>query len=117
VCFIFFTHTKGQNPKPFFSFGDGWGHHLQERKMMGILAFNSIYLTTTLIVFHIHFFFINVEIFNFLFYFPASNKRILKENIEHSRKFYLVEMIFQIIYLFDKHFLKLATKVCSFFKN
>jgi hypothetical protein len=24
----------------------------------------------------------------------------MKENIEHSRKFYLVEIIFQIIYLF-----------------
>jgi hypothetical protein len=27
----------------------------------------------------------------------------------------LVEMNFQIIYLFDKHFLKFATKVCFFF--
>jgi hypothetical protein len=33
-------------------------------------------------------------------FFPSSNKKILKENIEHSKKFYLVEMIFQIIYLF-----------------
>ncbi len=31
VCFIYFTHTKGQNPKPFFSFGGGWEHHLQVR--------------------------------------------------------------------------------------
>jgi len=45
-------------------------------------------------------FFRNVEIFNFLFIFPPSNKKILKENIEHSRKFYLVEMIFLINYLF-----------------
>ncbi len=32
--------------------------------------------------------------------FPPSNKKNLKENIEHSRKFYLVEMIFLFIYLF-----------------
>jgi len=43
---------------------------------------------------------LNVEIFNFLFFFPPSDKKILKENIEHSRNFYLVEMIFQITYLF-----------------
>ncbi len=48
--------------------------------------------------------------------FSSSNKKILKENIEHSRKFYLVEMIFELfIYLFDKLFLKLATNVCFFF--
>ncbi len=81
--------------------------------MMGILAFNRIYLITTLGVFHNNFFFFkNVEIFNFLYFFLPSNKKILKENIEHSRKFYLVEMIFQFcLILFDKHFLKLATKV------
>jgi hypothetical protein len=68
---------------------------------MGILVFNSIYPTTTLAVFHTNlYFFRNVEIFNFLFIFPPSNKKILKENIEHSKKFYLVEMIFQMIYLF-----------------
>jgi hypothetical protein len=38
--------------------------------------------------------------FSILFYFPPSSKKILKENIEHSKKFYLIEMIFQIIYLF-----------------
>jgi hypothetical protein len=27
-------------------------------------------------------------------FFPPNNKKIMKENIEHSRKFYLVEMIF-----------------------
>jgi len=36
----------------------------------------------------------------FLIFFPPSKKKFLKENIEHSRKFYLVAMIFQIIYLF-----------------
>jgi hypothetical protein len=35
-----------------------------------------------------------------IFFFPPSNKKILKENIEHSRKFYSVEMIFQFTYLF-----------------
>jgi len=38
--------------------------------------------------------------FSISFFFPPSNKKILKENIELSRNFYLVEMIFQIIYLF-----------------
>jgi hypothetical protein len=31
---------------------------------------------------------------------PQVEKKILKENIEHSRKFYLVEMKFLFIYLF-----------------
>jgi hypothetical protein len=84
--------------------------------MMGILAFNSIYPTTTLAVFHTNLYiFSEMLTFSNLFFAPPpSNKKILKENIEHSRKFFLVEMIFHVIYLFDKQFLKLATKVCSF---
>jgi hypothetical protein len=47
----------------------------------------------------IYIYFKNVEILIF-FFPPPSDKKILKENIEHSRKFCLVEMIFQITYLF-----------------
>jgi len=62
----------------------------------------------------IYIFFRNVEIFNFLFIFPPSNKKILKENIEHSRKFYLVEMIFLFIYLLIWQTLDQLAKVLQY---
>jgi len=63
--------------------------------VMGILTFNSICPNTTLAIFHTNlYFFQKCWNFQFFFFFPPSNKKILKENIEHSRKFYLVEMIF-----------------------
>jgi len=121
VFYFFHTH---QRPKPktqnlFFLLGVG-GDIICKRDRWWVYWFLIIY--TLLLPWQfstlIYIFFRNVEIFNFLFNFPSSNKKILKENIEHSRKFYFVEIIFQIIYLFiDKHFLKLATKVCSFFFN
>jgi hypothetical protein len=44
--------------------------------MMGILAFNSIYPTTTLAIFHTNLYiFRNVEIFNFLIFFPQVTKK------------------------------------------
>jgi hypothetical protein len=44
--------------------------------MMGILAFNNIYPTTTLAVFHTKFFFFkNVAIFNFLIFPPQIIKK------------------------------------------
>ncbi len=101
VCFIFFTHTKGQNPKPFFPFGVG-GDIICKKDRWWVYWLLIVY--TLLLPWQfstlIYICFRNVEIFNFLFSFPPSNKKILKENTEHSRKFYLVEMIFQIIYLF-----------------
>jgi hypothetical protein len=50
----------------------------------------------------------------FLIFFPPSKKNILKKNIEHSRKFYLVEMIFQIIYLFVWQTLVQPAKVLQY---
>ncbi len=99
VCFIFFTHTKGQNPKPFFSFGVG-ADIICKRDRWWVYWLLIIY--TLLLPWQfftlIYIFFRNIEIFKKKI-FP-SNKKVLKENIKHSRKFYLVETIFQIIYLF-----------------
>ncbi len=103
MCFIFFTHTKGQNSKPFFSFGGGWGvgtSFARDRWWVYWLLIVYTLLLPWQFFTLIFFFLRSVKIFNFLFCFPPSNKKILKENIEHSRKFYLVEMIFLFIYLF-----------------
>jgi hypothetical protein len=102
VCFFYFFHTH-QRPKPktfFFLLGVG-GDIICKRDRWWVYWLLIVY--TLLLPWQfstlIYIFFRNVEIFNF-FFPPPSNKKILKENIEHSRKFYLVEMIFQMIYLF-----------------
>jgi len=86
---------------------------------MGILDFNSIYLATTLAVFHTNlYFFQKCWNFQFFIFFPPSNKKNLKENIDHSRKFYLIEIIFQIIYLFIwQTFFEACYQVMFFFKK
>jgi len=102
VCFIFFTHTKGQNPKPLF-FLLGVGRDIickRDRWWVYWLLIVYTLLLSWQIFTLIYIYFRNVEIFNFLFIFPPSSKKLLKKNIEHSRKFHLVEMIFQIIYMF-----------------
>ncbi len=89
VCFIFFTHTKGQNPKPFFFLGVG-GNIICKRDRWWVYWLLIVY--TLLLSTLIYIFLKNVEFFYFKLFFPQVTKK--------SRKFYLVEMIFQIIYLF-----------------
>jgi len=102
VCVLFFSHTpKAKTQNLFFLLGVG-GDIICKRDRWRVYWLLIVY--TLLLPWQfstlIYIFFRNVEIFNFLFFLPPSNKIFLKENIEHSRKFYLVEMIFQMIYLF-----------------
>jgi hypothetical protein len=61
------------------------------------LAFNSIYPTTT---------------------FPQVTKFFWKKILNIQENSIWLKWFFKwFIYLFEKHFLKLATKVCSFFLN
>ncbi len=102
VCVFYFFHTH-QMAKPktfFFLFGVG-GDIICKRDRWWVFWLLIVYTLLAWQFFTlIYIFFRNVEIFNFLFTFSSSKKNNLKENIEHSRKFYLVEMIFQFIYLF-----------------
>jgi len=92
VCVLFFSHTrKAKTQNLFFLLGVGWDI-ICKRDRWWVYWLLIVYTLFTLI-----YIFFN---FQFLFFIPPSNKKVLKENIEHSRKFYLVEMIFQIIYLF-----------------
>jgi hypothetical protein len=117
VCVFYFFHTH-QRPKPkTFFFLLGVGGDIIWREMMGILAFNSIYLTTTLEVFHINlYFFQKCWNFQFLFFFPQVTKKFWKKILNFQEISIWLKWFFKLfIYLFVKHFLKLATKVCSFF--
>jgi hypothetical protein len=102
VCVFFFSRTpKAKTQNLFFLLGVG-GNIICKRHRWWVYWFLIVY--TLLLPWQfftlIYIFFTNVEIFNFLFLFPWSNRKYLKENIEHSRKLYLVEMIFHLIYLF-----------------
>jgi hypothetical protein len=102
VCVLFFSHTpKAETQNLFFLLGVG-GDIICKRDRWWVYWLLIVYtlLLPWLFFTPIYIYFRNFEIFNFLFIFPPSNKKFLKENIEHSRKFYLVEMIFQMIYLF-----------------
>jgi hypothetical protein len=106
VCVCIFFHTpKAKTQNLFFLLGVGWDIICKRDRwwVYWLLIVYTVLLPwqfSTLF----YFFFRNVEIFK---KFPSNNKKILKENIERSRKFYLVEMIFQFIYLFDKHWFNL----------
>jgi hypothetical protein len=108
VCVCIFFHTpKAKTQNLFFLLGVGWDIICKRDRwwVYWLLIVYTVLLPwqfSTLF----YFFFRNVEIFKKK-KFPSSNKKILKENIERSRKFYLVEMIFQFIYLFDKHWFNL----------
>ncbi len=100
VCVLFFSHTpKAKTQNLYFLFGVG-GDIICKRDRWWVYWLLIVYILLLPWQFFtlIYILFRNVEILNF--FFLPSKKKILKENIEHSRKFYLVEMIFQIIYLF-----------------
>jgi hypothetical protein len=102
VCVLFFSHTpKAKTQNFFFLLGMG-GDIIYKKDKWWVYWLLIVY--TLLLPWQfstlIYIYFNNVEIFKFLFIFPPSNKKVLKENIENSRKFYLVEMIFQITYLY-----------------
>ncbi len=64
----------------------------------------------------IYIFFRNVEIFNFFFFFPQVIKKFWKKILNIQENSIWLKWFFKLfIYLFDKHFLKLPIKVCSFF--
>jgi hypothetical protein len=85
--------------------------------MMGILAVNNIYPATTLAVFHTNLYiFQKCWNFQFFFFFPQVTKKLWKKILNVQENFIWLKWFFKLfIYLFDKHFLKLVTKVCSFF--
>jgi len=100
VCVLFFSHTpKVKTQNLFFLLGVG-GDIICKRDRWWVYWLLIIYALLLPWQFStlIYIFSRNVEIF--IFFSPPSNKKILKESIEHWRKFYLVEMIFQFIYLF-----------------
>jgi hypothetical protein len=112
VCVLFFSYTpKAKTQNLFFLLGVA-GDIICKRDRWWVYWLLIVY--TLLLPWQfstlIYIFFRNVENFNFQFIFPPSNKKILKENIEHLKWFFK-----WFIYLFDKYFLNLATKVCSFF--
>jgi hypothetical protein len=120
ACFWFFSHTsKAKTQNLFFLLGVGEDIICKRDRwwVYWVLIIYTLLLPwqfSTLI----YIFFRNVENLSFLVFFFPSNKKILKENIEHSRNFVWSKWFFNLfIYLFDKHFLKLATKICSFFKK
>jgi hypothetical protein len=114
VCvFYFFSHTpKAKTQILFFLLRVG-GDIICKKLMMGILAFNSIYPTTTLEVFHINLYlFQKCWNFQFYFIFPQVAKKIWKKILNIQKNSIWLRWFFKLfIYLFDKHFLKLATKV------
>jgi hypothetical protein len=76
VCFLnFLTHTKGQNPKPFFSFGGGWDIICKRDRwwVYWLLIVYALLLLPWQFSTFIYLFFRNVEIFKFfLFSFPSK---------------------------------------------
>ncbi len=113
VCILFISHTpKAKTQNLFFLLGLV-GNIICKRDRWWVYWLLIVY--TLLLPWQfsilIYIFFRNVEIFNF---FSPSKKKILKENIEHSRKFYLVEMIFQFIYLFIWQTLVQLAKVLQY---
>ncbi len=102
ACVLFFSHTpKAKTQNLFFLLGVG-GNIICKRDRWWVYWLLIVY--TLLLPWQfstlIYIFFKNVEILKLKFCFSPSNKKNLKENIEHSRKLYLVEMIFEMIYLF-----------------
>ncbi len=98
VCVFYFFHTH-QSPKlkTFFFFWGWVGTSFAREIDDNILAFNSIYPTTT---------------------FPQVTKFFWKKILNIQENSIWLKWFFKwFIYLFEKHFLKLATKVCSFFLN
>jgi len=100
VCVFYFFHTHERSkPKTFFFLLGVGGDIICKRDRWWVYWILIVYTLLPPWQFFtlIYIFFKNVEIFNF--FFPPSNKKNLKENIDHSRKFYLIEIIFEIIYL------------------
>jgi hypothetical protein len=121
VCvFYFFTRTKGQNPKPktFFFFWGMGGDIICKRDTWWVYWLLIVYTLLLPWKFSTLIYNFFLKCWNFLFFkknsTPPSNKKNLKENIEYFKKNLFGWNDF-INYLFEKHFLKLADKVCSFF--
>jgi len=116
VCVLFFSHTpKAKTQNLFFLLGVGEDIICKRDRwwVYWLLIIYTLLLPWQFFTL-IYIFLRNVEIFNFQFIFPPSNKKIVKENIEHSKKFYLFEMIFQMIYLFIWQTLVQPTKVLQY---
>jgi hypothetical protein len=116
VCVLFFSHTpKAKTQNLFFLLGVG-GDIICKRDRWWVYRLLIVY--TLLLPWQfstlIYFFSRMLKFSIFLIFFPPSKKNILKKNIEHSRKFYLVEMIFQIIYLFVWQTLVQPAKVLQY---
>jgi len=102
VCVLFFSHTsKAKTQNLFLLLGMG-GEIICKRDRWWVYWLLIVY--TLLLPWQfstlIYIFFQKCWNFQFFFFFPPKWQKNLKENTEHSRKFYLVETIFQITYLF-----------------
>ncbi len=117
VRFIFFTHTKGQNPKPFFFLEWVGTSFTRERWWVYWLLIIYTLLLPWQFFTLIYIFFRNVEIHNLLLFFPQVTKKFWKKILNIQENFIWLKWFFKLfIYLFDKHFLKLVIKVCFFLK-
>jgi hypothetical protein len=117
VCVLFFSHTpKAKTQNLFFLLGVD-GNIICKRDRWWVYWLLIVY---TLLLYWqfsplIYIFFRNVEIFYFLFFFPQVTKKKFKKILNIQENSIWLKWFFDLfIYLFDKYFLKLATKVFFF---
>jgi len=120
VCVIFFSHTpNAKTQNLFFLLGVG-GYIICKRDKWWVYWFLIVYTLplpwqfSTLI-------YIFSEMLKFLIFnlfFPQVTKKFWKKILNIQKNSIWLKWFFKwFIYLFDKHFLKLAIKVCSFLFN
>ncbi len=118
VCVLFFSHTpKAKTQNFFFLLGMG-GNIICKRDRWWVYWLLIVYtlLLPSQFFTLIYIFFRMLKFSNY--FFPPSNKKFWKKILNIQENSMWLKWFFNLfIYLFDKHFLKLATKVCSFFFN